>query len=497
VAALYIGEENGTLSVYRVVPATRTTPPTLTTRRRQPTAHSLGICRLMLVHEEQVIVTSAYDNSVRVFDSLAGAMLLTIDNIHKCRFTALHWNTRHQELVLGDDLGYVYFWNVTTEKCFKCERLCGPDTAAAGSTKGGAGSCAITSLRTASDELFVSSAGSCDVWLVLRDVKYSEVKGHTGPVLALCVSDVGAKQHSSGTGGEAQVIYSASLDNTIRVWDPYDMAVLSILREATSELSCLFVSSLCEFLITGNDDGSIRLWNADSGSTISLAGHTNTVCCLDVGVRGGAELLLSSGFDGHVGVWDITKKRYSMPRLEAMFRAHSQEVLCLKVNALNKTFITSGNDRALHVWSLTNYEQLARLEGHKDAVTCLALDGNFLLSASDDGAIHMWDMHSYMALGIILAHESAVTGMIVVPENGYLVSCSTDRTVRVWDYGAAQELQVWRHPEEFKCVALHRSTGHVLAGTEQHNVVSFPLHELITRQARPTRPTRPPPTTHT
>ena len=93
-----------------------------------------------------------------------------------------------------------------------------------------------------------------------------------------------------------------------------------------------------------------------------------------------------------------------------------------------------------------------------------------------------WDLHSYMALGVILAHEAAVTGMIVVPESGWLVSCSTDRTVRVWDYGAAQELHVWRHPEEFRCVALHRSMGQVLAGTEQHNVVSFPLHELVTKQ---------------
>ncbi|KAL3903639.1 MAG: hypothetical protein SGPRY_011596 [Prymnesium sp.] len=505
-AALYVGDEQGTLSAYRVIPATRETPLELKKWRRQPNAHSLGISRLMMVQEEQAIITSSYDNSVRpaaapicmrtasgvsvpvrVFDAQAGSMLLAIQNINKCRFTALHWNTHHQELMLGDEMGYVYFWNVTTEKCFKCERVCGPKTPASGSAKGGRGACAVTSLKTASDELLVSTPGSCDVWLILRDVKYNEIKGHVGAVTALCVSDVGAKQHVSSSG-EGQVIYSASLDNTIRVWDPYDMA-------ESSEISCLLVSSMCEFLITGNDDGSIRLWNPDSGSTISLAGHTNTVCCLDVGARGGAELLLSAGFDGHVGVWDITKKRYSMPRLEAMFRAHSREILCLKINALNKTFITAGNDRYeappplciwsgdlelserlfsplrnAHVWSLLTYEHLARLEGHKDAITCLALDGNFLLSASDDGAIHMWDLHSYMPLGVILAHEASVTDMMVIPENGYLVSCSTDRTVRVWDYGMAQELQVWRHPEEFRCVAHYPSTGHIIVGTEQHNV---------------------------
>jgi WD40 repeat protein len=95
------------------------------------------------------------------------------------------------------------------------------------------------------------------------------------------------------------------------------MACLSTLHEKRSELSCLMHSPLCEFLISGHDDGTIRLWNADSGSTITLNGHTNTVCCLDVTTRGAMELLLSAGFDGHVGVWDITKRQVGGSHLES------------------------------------------------------------------------------------------------------------------------------------------------------------------------------------
>ena len=91
-------------------------------------------------------------------------------------------------------------------------------------------------------------------------------------------------------------------------------------------------------------------------------------------------------------------------------------------------------------------------------------------------------MHSYMALGRIAAHDAPVEGMLVVPEAGYLVSCSTDRTVRVWDYGAGEELKTWRHPEEFRCVAHKRSTGHIVAGTDQHSIVSFPLFEVMAEQ---------------
>ena len=400
--------------------------------------------------------------------------------------------------------GYIYFWNIATERCVKTERLREePERTQA----------SIKTISTAAGEVLVASPVAVGAWLVIRDVKYSETRGHEGPVIALCVSDAGsdaARQRAAaggfanggsgaaapavsgggeGEGGpssEPPLIYSASLDNTIRAYDPYDMATLSILREEQSEISCMHVSALSDFVITGNDDGTIRLWNPDSGSTISLHGHTNTVTCLDVAVRGSTELLLSAGFDAHVGIWDVTKRKNSMPRLEHIFRAHEQEVLCLLSNPMNGTFCTGGNDKCIHVYSLgsatsTSFPRVAKLEGHAEPVTCLALDGNFLLSGAEDGVVCVWEMHSFMHLGSLSIHSAPVEQMLIVPENGLLVTCSTDSTVRVWDYGNAEQVQVWRHHEEFRCVALRRTTGHVLAGTEQGGLVAFPLSDLKLR----------------
>jgi hypothetical protein len=71
-------------------------------------------------------------------------------------------------------------------------------------------------------------------------------------------------------------------------------------------------------LATGNEDGSIRLWSCDTGSAIVLKGHTNTVTCLDVAERRKTTMLISAGYDGCVGVWDVTKRHNVLkPRLEA------------------------------------------------------------------------------------------------------------------------------------------------------------------------------------
>jgi len=52
-------------------------------------------------------------------------------------------------------------------------------------------------------------------------------------------------------------------------------------------------------------------------------------------------------------------------------------------------------------------------------------------SSSEDGGVHMWDLHSYMSLASFQVHDAPIEDMHVLPENGLLVTCSTDRTVRV------------------------------------------------------------------
>ena len=119
-AGLYVGDEQGALSAYRV----QTSPLQLTRWRRQPKAHSLGITRLLLLaqehllrvrvtvnpdpdpnpkpkpkpkpNQEHLLVSASYDNTVRLFDTMTGTAVLTIENMNKCRFSALCWHAAHQ-----------------------------------------------------------------------------------------------------------------------------------------------------------------------------------------------------------------------------------------------------------------------------------------------------------------------------------------------------------------------------------------------------------------
>ena len=65
---------------------------------------------------------------------------------------------------------------------------------------------------------------------------------------------------------EENYLYSASLDYSIRCWDTSDMSCLSIIQERHSEISSLIAIPNSVILVSGHDDGSVRMWNMDSGS---------------------------------------------------------------------------------------------------------------------------------------------------------------------------------------------------------------------------------------
>ena len=88
--ALYVGDERGDISAYKVERAAASRggggsqQVTLTRWRRQAKAHSLGIETLRLIIEEQLLITSGYDNAVRLWDAVSGAAIMQVENEVHC-----------------------------------------------------------------------------------------------------------------------------------------------------------------------------------------------------------------------------------------------------------------------------------------------------------------------------------------------------------------------------------------------------------------------------
>ena len=67
-------------------------------------------------------------------------------------------------------------------------------------------------------------------------------------------------------------IITVSLDNTMRVWDPTDLASLQMLANPEkSQITSLFYLKRANLFVTGHDNGAVRLWNIELQTSITIS----------------------------------------------------------------------------------------------------------------------------------------------------------------------------------------------------------------------------------
>jgi WD40 repeat protein len=79
--------------------------------------------------------------------------------------------------------------------------------------------------------------------------------------------------------------------------------------------------------------------------------------------------------------------------------------------------------------------------GHEDSVSSVAFshDGQFIVSGSSDRSIRLWDLEGNQIGRAFLGHEDCVNSVAFSPDGKRIVSGSKDGTIRLWRGGSWQE----------------------------------------------------------
>jgi WD40 repeat protein len=316
------------------------------------------------------------------------------------------------------------------------------------------------------------------------------LEGHQDPVTSLIRLD-------------ADQIASASVDETIKIWDVNtgtcvktfghieglyaftsltngriasgsDKGIIKIWDLATGECTSTMADDgsvvkamtrlTSERMATGSIDGVIKIWDLNENTCVQrLAGHTGSILALHSLMD---NQLISGSSDCTVKIWDL-----SAGECTRTLEGHIHSVLSVAVST-DGQIASASSDRTVKIWDATTGTCIQTLTGHADVVLSVTFSATGqVASASGDGMIIIWDAATGMRTKTIKGHIFSARSVIFLSEV-FLASCSSDMSIKLWDLHSATNVEAQTSGEHTRPVlALAISgDGHIVSGSEDGTI---------------------------
>lgn len=159
-----------------------------------------------------------------------------------------------------------------------------------------------------------------------------------------------------------------------------------------------------EIMLSAGRDKMINVWNQSGQLLQSLAGHQNSILCLE---KIDEHSFLSGSRDRRILLWKRKSEGESF-EIAATFEIHKATVLSLCYLG-NGLFASTGGDNSIFLTQLETGE-ITELKGHSDWVwQVLRLDENHIVSCSEDGTLKIWNYHSGACVQTSAGHCAIVS----------------------------------------------------------------------------------------
>jgi WD40 repeat protein len=133
------------------------------------------------------------------------------------------------------------------------------------------------------------------------------------------------------------------------------------------------------------------------------------------------------------------------------------------------------------IWEAKTAELLSTLK-HKDTVWSLAWtsDGKKLISGSNDGSIRIFDAAKWQQVAVLEGHRDAVYA-ITLFQNDHLLASASDRTARLWNFDTNIPVgPPLQHQDIVSCAAISADGKLLVTGCRDKNAYIWDIHAMLT-----------------
>jgi WD40 repeat protein len=255
--------------------------------------------------------------------------------------------------------------------------------------------------------------------------------GHNRGIISLAVTADGSRA------------FTASVDESIRVWDLYSGQMVRRFAESSTPSGEVAFSPDGRTVLAGSTDGTVTLWDVETGEEIHRLVIDQPVNAVTFSPDGG-KALIGAGYEdvqeivsGHIILWDV-KKGAEIRRFEGQPYA----VTAVAFSPDGRLAASSGNGAMAILWDAETGTEIRRFEDYWvdspwsiEAYTDVAFspDGKQIFASHDDGNIIGWDVESGEDIQQLVGHKTGALGVSFSNDGQQLVSAGMDSQVILWD----------------------------------------------------------------
>ncbi|MDQ3259022.1 MAG: AAA-like domain-containing protein, partial [Acidobacteriota bacterium] len=226
-----------------------------------------------------------------------------------------------------------------------------------------------------------SGDGTAKLWKVTTGEELMTLNDHTGAIYSAAFSPDGktlatdsrtAMKLWDAASGREMAVFTGQIDQAGRM----------------DEVSSVMFSPDGKTLAVALHDVALMYDVATRQRRATLTGHTGGVASL--AFSSDSKRLVTGEQDGMVRLWDVTDGREV-----AVYKGHTDTVRSVAFAPDGKTLATASADRTVKLWDATSrQEEAITLKGHTDYIASMAFspDGKILATGSNDMTGRLWDV---------------------------------------------------------------------------------------------------------
>jgi WD40 repeat protein len=235
-------------------------------------------------------------------------------------------------------------------------------------------------------------------------------------------------------------IISGQMDGSIKIWDTesgrmiksisaHTMAVFSLTWTSNGKM---FLSCDYETLKVWNAETFRELWSASGYSWSAVFSPDGRI--IAAGTENGTVKLLNA-----VTGRELREITYAYNIIALRFSPDGKQLAISDIAGIIKLFdVKTGK-------VITTLAEQVHFKGEEAIGTGAALafnsDGKYLAASQfGEKTVHVYNTDSGKELCVLFGHEDAVNSAVFSPDDTYIVTGSQDKTVRIWDFASGKEL---------------------------------------------------------